>query len=107
MKTLKLGSWRIPIVLASLACALLFGAASSGAQGGGLRIDWWTTAPGGTSQGGGGAYTLNSTVGQLDLATASGGVYKLEEGFLPADPEIIVAATYRAYLPLIGNGGGQ
>ena len=46
------------------------------------QIHWWTVDGGGcTSQSADGQYTLNGTIGQPDVGTATGGNYTVKGGF--------------------------
>ena len=82
-----------------LVISLGMGARSALAQsGGGYELGWSNVGTAGTT--GGGAYTLDSSVGQPDAGTVSGGSYALSGGFF-ASPGVINILLLRVYLPLI------
>ena len=66
------------------------------ASNGGYEIAWFTMDAGG-GRSTGGDYTLNGTIGQLEVdSPASGGDYTLTGGFWPG-----LAVQPRIYLPLV------
>ena len=87
------------LVLAVFVMGLAMGVRSALAQsGGGYELGWSNVGAAGTT--GGGAYTLDSSVGQPDAGTVSGGSYALSGGFF-ASPGVINILLERVYLPLV------
>ncbi len=93
----NLRSRRTLVVLALLS-ALLSGTLLAAPRAG-LHIDWWTVdGGGGTSSSG--ALTLQSTSGQPDAGTLSGGSLTLQGGFWAAG-QPTSATSFSIYLPTI------
>ncbi len=79
----------IPLVL--LAGILAAGVAppASGQIGGPYTVTWSTVDAGGSSESSAGVLALSGTIGQPDVAVATGGVFGLSGGYWPLRPAVM------------------
>lgn len=70
------------------------------AQGNGYDLSWWTVDSGGGSSSGG-SYSLNSSIGQAEPGTFSGGGYLLSGGFWFGQGAAAETGQVKVYLPLV------
>ena len=97
-----MNSKRTRLIVSALVMLLLFFAGTTlvtAQTSNGYNISWWTTdGGGGTSQSADGQYTLNGTIGQPEIGTASGNGFEVGGGFWG---EGILHKIRNIFLPLI------